>query len=357
MLTARIRRQLAALIKNPATFSTLSDADRLTCRLTLRDALVAGDELYSLAEADRQLVWNAASVIPAPDIPRHEGAFISFHPTRRLCFVCFVEAAQIDPVWRPHFLPVTELPELVTAYVDPAEYHFRSTDTVLPLNPRFAGEGMAARASRIRPLSPSAEGAWQFKLEASAPLREALLGLDGLSLYGAPMHTDTLGGELMVFRAEALAEVLDGVVRRVLPDFRLKRFAGVNTTFRLRRLSPGDAAVTDHHETPFCDVSASQISRYTLRVYLTGGTAEPVISAAGATVRQVPVLDAVLIDQQHPQDMAPFAEGPTVVLQAELIYTEQDLLVEPELVELFSRARSLVGEQPPGSDEVLLAAK
>lgn len=357
MLTAKIRRQLTALIKNPATFSTLSGADRLACRLVLRDMLASSDEHHAPTEADRQLIWNAASVIPAPDIPRHEGAFISFHPTRRLCFVCFIEAAQIDPAWRPHFLPVPELPELVTAYVDPAEYHFRSTDTVLPLNPRFEGEEMAARAARIRTLAPSTDGAWQFKLEASDALRGALLGLDGLGLYGPPMHTDTLGGELMVFRAEALASVLDGVARRVLPAFRLKRFAHVNPTFRLRRLSPGDEAVEGHHDTPFCDLSASQISRYTLRVYLTGGSAAPVISAAGGAVERMPALDAVLIDQQHAQDIAPFVEGATVVLQAELIYTEKNLLVAPELVELFSRARSLTGDQSPEEEVELLAAK
>ena len=46
----------------------------------------------------------------------------------------------------------------------------------------------------------------------------------------------------------------------------------MNPVFRCNRFEPGDANFHRHRDTPYYDAARRHVSRYTVLVYLTGGT-------------------------------------------------------------------------------------
>ncbi|GAA2400939.1 hypothetical protein GCM10010191_05210 [Actinomadura vinacea] len=87
------------------------------------------------------------------------------------------------------------------------------------------------------------------------------------------------------------------------------------------------------------------VSRYTVLLYLTGGSAEPALDlTGGAAFTEIAPFTCVIFDQRYEHEGAPYLEGRKVFLRTELIFTDPQVTHDSEIGALFSKACYLTGE-------------
>jgi hypothetical protein len=306
------------------------------------------DQFFALsargsAEERARFLETLAGLDPEPTA-RLQDLSISFFPTSRFCAVRFLEAQHLEPQLRPLFArPAAHLPELAAVFVDPQELSFRTFENIVPLDRWLAQHPLELSLRGLSPLGEAAR-AWTATLAPSAQTRDALLGLDTLGLYAPPINAGSRGGLRLLFHSASLGEALTGALREVLPAELLEGFSHVNPVFRCNRFEPGDAPFASHVDSPYSDPSRGHVSRYTLLLYLTGGTGAPALRIEDLALQELPSMTAVLFEQHLEHAGAPFAEGRKVFLRTELVYEDTSVAHEPAIAELFAKACYLTGE-------------
>eukprot|EP01090_Pellita_catalonica_P016096 TRINITY_DN4529_c0_g1_i1.p1 TRINITY_DN4529_c0_g1~~TRINITY_DN4529_c0_g1_i1.p1 ORF type:complete len:464 (-),score=57.42 TRINITY_DN4529_c0_g1_i1:17-1408(-) len=124
-----------------------------------------------------------------------------------------------------------------------------------------------------------------FKLDGDT---DALWKIEGLDLYNLPLNPGSRGGKRFIAHSATLGKALtiafkDYRIRNLIGD----QFSHVNPIFRFNSFSPTDTGFNSHFDTPYYDSTRKHISRFTLLIYLTGGTADPVLDVAGMTLSKV----------------------------------------------------------------------
>lgn len=302
---------------------------------TLSTGQAAADEVARyLAEVD------ATDTEPTTTL---DGLGVCWHPTARHKAVRFVDAERIDVAVRDLFArPSTAVPQLAAVFVDPRELSFRTFENILPLDRLFEDAPLDLELTRPQVLG---EGAYAFSLRLPEAGRACLERLDTLNLYVPPLNADARGGERFIFHSALLADALTAAVPKALPDPLGDGFSHVNPVFRCNRFEPGDTLFHRHLDTPYYDAERRHVSRYTVLVYLTGGSAEPVLDlGGGVALEQIEPFTCVIFDQRHAHEGAPYQDGRKVFLRTELIFTEAEVDHAPEIGALFSKACYLTGE-------------
>jgi hypothetical protein len=306
---------------------------------------------------DRFFVLSAGAA-PAQEVERYraevdatqaeavatmDGLEVCWHPTARFKTVRFVDAELIDASVRESFArPCAQAPYLAAVFVDPREFSFRTFENIVPLDRLF--EDIAVEAELTGRTEP-AQGVFTFSLDLPEPVRERVARLDELGLYVPPLNATSRGGQRYIFHSALLAEALSAALAEALPAALAEGFSHVNPVFRCNRFEPGDAKFHQHRDAPYFDRVRRHISRYTLLIYLTGGTGAPTLDVVGATaLERVEAFTCVLFDQQFEHEGAAYLDGRKVFLRTELIYVAEDLAEEPEIGALFSKACYLTGE-------------
>ncbi|MFW5415675.1 hypothetical protein J0910_03490 [Nocardiopsis sp. CNT-189] len=271
-----------------------------------------------------------------------DGLSVSWHPTARFKSVRFVDAERIDAAVRDSFArPSEAAPYLAAVFADPLELSFRTFENILPLDHLFADAADFELTGR----EEVAEGAYTFSLRLPDPARAALEGLDALGLYVPPLNAASRGGDRFIFHSALLAEALTGAAAEALPEPLRDGFSHVNPVFRCNRFEPGDANFHRHLDTPYYDGARGHVSRYTLLLYLTGGSGDPVLDlSGGAALTEIAPFTCVLFDQRYEHEGAPYRDGRKVFLRTELVFTDPGTGHDPEIGALFSKACYLTGE-------------
>src|SRR5690606_5881456 len=145
------------------------------------------------------------------------------------------------------------LPELVAAFVDPYELHFRTFENIVPLDRLLTAAPMQLTLDERKRLGSKHQQIYTFTVKADPESARALLHLDALELYVAPLNAQVRGGKRLIFHSAHLARALTEAVREVWPARLSKGFVHVNPVFRLNRFEPGDAPFGYHHDTPYYD--------------------------------------------------------------------------------------------------------
>ncbi|MFD0852923.1 hypothetical protein ACFQ07_11835, partial [Actinomadura adrarensis] len=196
--------------------------------------------------------------------------------------VRFVDAERIDQSVRGLFArPSAGAPHLAAVFVDPAELSFRTFENILPLDFLFED---AALEFELTDRVEVADDACTLSLLLPDTARERLERLDELNLYVPPLNAASRGGDRFIFHSALLAEALTEAVSKALPQPMLDGFSHVNPAFRCNRFEPGDRNFHMHRDTPYYDAARDHVSRYTVLLYLTGGSGgsgEPVLDLAG----------------------------------------------------------------------------
>jgi len=308
----------------------------------LRDrffALSAGGAPAEEAGRYRALV-DATDAEPAATV---DGLAVCWHPTARFKAVRFVDAERIDASVRELFArPSEAAPYLAAVFADPGELSFRTFENILPLDHLFEGVPLELELAGREDL---AEDAFSFSLRGSGPARACLAGLDSLGLYVPPLNAASRGGTRFIFHSALLSDALTAAVAAALPPSLRSGFSHVNPVFRANRFEPGEARFTRHRDTPYYDAARQHISRYTLLLYLTGGTGQPALDLAGGpALADIEPFTCVIFDQRYEHEGAPYRDGRKVFLRTELIYADHALTHDPRIGEVFSKACYLTGE-------------
>ncbi|MEU5363018.1 hypothetical protein ABZ354_05845 [Streptomyces sp. NPDC005925] len=331
----------------------------------LRDrffALSAGREGSEVSGASEAEVARYRAEVDATDTGPAaviDGLSVSWHPTARFKAVRFLDAERVDETVRDLFArPSADAPHLAAVFVDPRELSFRTFENIVPLDRLFEdGDGGGSRGEDegARPALTLgepvrlAEGAYTAPLQAPDTDRARLLALDELNLYVPPLNSGSRGGERFIFHSALLADALTKAVSKALPPEMIDGFSHVNPVFRCNRFEPGDANFHHHRDTPYYDAARGHVSRYTLLLYLTGGSGEgePVLDLTGGTaLTDIDAFTCVVFDQRYEHEGAPYRDGRKVFLRSELIHhlPESETAHDPSIGALFSKACYLTGE-------------
>lgn len=310
---------------------------------TLRDAFFALPRGDQTSDAARALL-DAVNQVDEPAITRVDGLELSFHPTRRFKALRFIETAKLhEDVRRLFARPSPSQTRLAACFVDPQALSFSSFENVVTLDALF--DELLLSLS-VESLQPSSLGALStFSLATDPRTHARLRELDGLGLYVPPFNRSQRGGQRFIFHAATLAEALTRALAPHAPRLDGARFVAVNPVFRCNRFEPHDAKFHEHHDTPYFDACRRHVSRFTLLLYLSGGTGTPTLSVEGVDVlTTVEPFTGVLLDQRYAHEGRPYADGPKIFLRTELLYEVDSLEHEPALAETFARATYLSGE-------------
>ncbi|GAB2596048.1 hypothetical protein GCM10027168_31000 [Streptomyces capparidis] len=294
-------------------------------------------------EVERYLAEvDATDAEPAATL---DGLAVCWHPTVRYKAVRFVEAERIDAGVRELFArPSEDAPHLAAVFVDPRELSFRTFENILPLDRLFAGDRLELELADPVEL---AGDAYTFSLRLPDGARARLERLDALDLYVPPLNAASRGGDRFIFHSALLAEALTEAVAKALPQPLLEGFSHVNPVFRCNRFEPGDGNFHRHRDTPYYDAARRHVSRYTVLLYLTGGSGAPALDLTGGpALTEIEPFTCVIFDQRYEHEGAPYRDGRKVFLRTELIFTfaESEVTHDPEIGALFGKACYLTGE-------------
>lgn len=314
--------------------------------IDLRDRFFALSSGRALGDAGADEAARYRAQVDATDTEPAatlDGLAISWHPTVRYKAVRFVDAERIDADVRELFTrPSEAAPHLAAVFVDPRELSFRTFENILPLDRLFADTGLEFELAKRVEL---AKDAYSFSLRLPAPARARLESLDALNLYVPPLNAASRGGDRFIFHSALLAEALTAAVVEAMPQSLLDGFSHVNPVFRCNRFEPGDAHFHRHRDTPYYDAARGHISRYTVLIYLTGGSAAPALDlVTGAALTDIEPFTCVILDQRYEHEGAPYRDGRKVFLRTELVFTDPEVTHDPEIGALFAKACYWTGE-------------
>ncbi|MEU5535809.1 hypothetical protein [Streptomyces sp. NPDC020362] len=274
-----------------------------------------------------------------------DGLAVSWHPTARFKAVRFVDAERLEEAARELFArPSKDAPHLAAVFVDPRELSFRTFENIVPLDRLF--ENVPLDLALAEPVE-LAQDAYAAQLHLPDDARGRIEGLDELNLYVPPLNSGSRGGERFIFHSALLADALTKALSTALPEAVLDGFSHVNPVFRCNRFDPGDANFHHHRDTPYYDAARGHVSRYTLLLYLTGGSGESALDlTGGTTLTDIEAFTCVVFDQRYEHEGAPYRDGRKVFLRTELIFhqPESEVAHDPGIGALFSKACYLTGE-------------
>jgi hypothetical protein len=174
--------------------------------------------------------------------------------------------------------------------------------------------------------------------------------MPSLDLYVAPLNKAVRGGERFIFHSALLSKSLSEAIRSsdVLSKLAHGRLASsfefVNYVLRCNRFAPGDAMFAGHLDTPYYDGARSQVSKYTLLIYLTAGRNEPALRVCDVGLNEIKEMTCVIFDQSYEHEGRPFIEGDKIFIRSELVFKDKELGHNSKIVSLFSEAYYMTGQ-------------
>jgi hypothetical protein len=342
----------ARAAKEPRLVQELSEADRVVFNVGLRDLYVAcSKDLLSAAEVN---VFRAVVAIVEEPQPLLEvqGLCLSYYPTQSKRLVRFAEmdgdAEQL----------LAEIGGCKMCFADPGELNFRTFENIIPLDRAFAGARLKLTLGKAEAMTKDAS---IVRLCLGGESVETLLELDRLGLYVAPLNSAARGGTRFIFSSAALAATLTEALRKAaikgITDS--KQFVSVNSVFRMNRFEEGARKFDEHMDAPYYDAAKRHRSRYTVIVYLTGGSGakgEPVLSFEnGVAIAKMEAMTVVVFDQSLRHAGNAYEAGPKLFLRSELIFEQSEreaTMSDASIGALFSRAVYLTKEAAVASSPV-----
>ncbi|KAH7018404.1 uncharacterized protein B0I36DRAFT_335900 [Microdochium trichocladiopsis] len=180
-----------------------------------------------------------------------------------------------------------------------------------------------------------------------------------LDLYVSPLNGTTRGGERFIFHSNILSRALTSAIERsdllekigltAGPTCPAGSFRFVNYVFRCNRFKPQTDKFSQHRDTPYYDAARSQISKYTVLVYLASGTSRgsqqdsdaadaidkpALLIKAGSADKNhgnnicfydIQPMQFVIFDQRLEHEGHPFIDTDKVFLRTELIFEDKRL--------------------------------
>ena len=337
-------------------YQSLTHEQKLIVAVGVRDLFFALSN-GSLGEHERCILDGMVWILHDPlESVRVSGMTVSFHPSANFKVIKFIEALD-DKLGQNavrHFAQVATIPKLFAVFVDPVELSYHNFENIIPLDDWF--ESMLEKQQHRRLHLSFANlnqpekhrNVFSCKLEglSSTMLKEIL----SLNLYAAPLNKGKRGGDRFIFSSSILSRALTEALRTsdVLQEIGGGRlslsFEFVNYIFRCNRFAPSDANFESHLDTPYYDRARSQVSKYTLLIYLSAGYNEPVLRVQDVDLNSVEEMTCVIFDQKYEHEGRPYLDGDKIFLRTELVFKDNQLQHNHQIAELFTEACYMTGQ-------------
>lgn len=321
------------------------------------DRAFAADPAFH--QALRDLYFDVSAGLLGPDGPdllgslmiycraplhRAGAARVTSCPTSSHTLLRYVAATDIAEAVRDLFArPVPGMPGLAAVFIDPSDLGYANFENILPLDVLF--EGVPARLALVdrQPIGDLPD-AWTFRIEAPAELRAVLEGLGTLGPHVSPLDLDARSGKRLIFHAAALSEAIGDAARAALPAAALEGFSHANVVLRCNRFTPdAQMGFAPHFDTPYSDHAVQQISKFTVLLYVTGGTGAPALQLGEHAIADIAPMTAIVFHHRHRHASQPYRDGVKVFYRTELVYEVDVLGFDPEVARRFAQACYLVG--------------
>jgi len=263
------------------------------------------------------------------------------YPTASHKMVRFIdqEADGENPILEECFVR-NELGFLI-GFVDPRDLSFHNFENIVNLDSLFKVEEDFSISNFQK---HEDNELYTFDL---ADKNSTLLSLDKCGLYTTPVNKLSRGGERFIFVSKLLGDYLSSALKKGIPDKDLinNRFRFVNYVFRYNKFKPSDRKFTSHYDTPYHDPARKHYSKYTLILYLTPGTAAPVLSIDNGklnidTIENNGLIKGVIFDQKYEHEGKSFVDTDKIFMRSELVYeySQKELSFDPDISRKFNIA-------------------
>jgi len=210
---------------------------------------------------------------------------------------------------------------LLIGFVDPRDLSFHNFENIVNLDSMFkTQEDFPITNFKADPLYE----VYTFDLNDKS---NTLLSLDKCGLYTQPINKLSRGGERFIFASKVFGNSLTNTLNKYISHDHLmnNQFRFVNYVFRYNKFKPGDRKFTSHFDTPYHDPTRRHYSKYTLILYLTPGTADPVLNIHKGKVKidsieNTGLVKGVIFDQRYEHEGKSFIDSDKIFLRTELIY-------------------------------------
>ena len=264
------------------------------------------------------------------------------YPTRSHKLVRFIPAASVlsGNILIDECFLMNNL-DMVIGFVDPCELSYHNFENIVNLDPLF-------RDSE------------QFKIETVCELPNSdiltfnlidgsnvLKSLDKYNLYVQPLNKLSRGGQRFIFSSQILSKNLTDCLKKYMDKTEVinPKFRFVNWVFRYNKFKPKDRKFTCHYDSPYHDPTKKHYSRYTMLLYLTSGSADPVLSFEDGTQRMETInthghIKGIIFDQKYKHEGKSFVDGDKIFLRTELVYEYEPCEYESDnqVAKIFNQA-------------------
>ena len=324
-------------------YQKLSSEEKTQFLIGLRDLFVASCRNL-LSEGEKQLLKNIVDLVDPfdndPDIITKKilNLDVKPYPTSKHKMVKFLDIPSENTLLDECFIR-NEL-NLMIVFVDPQELSYHNFENIVNLNSLFDPNFDRFKITNMKKYQE--HDFFTFDMIDRSGILKAL---DKCGLYVQPLNKISRGGERFIFSSEILSKNLSESIVQYMkhPHLTNKKFRFVNYVFRYNKFRPGDKKFICHYDTPYHDPSRKHHSKYTILLYLTSGSADPVLSFGDGKL-QIKSIDTqseikgVIFDQKYEHEGKAYLEGDKIFIRSELIYEydNQDFTLDNEVSKMFN---------------------
>jgi len=324
-------------------YKRLSSEEKTHFLIGVRDLFVASCRNL-LSEEEKQVLKDIVDLIDPfdsdPDIVTKNVASIDVtpYPTSKNKMVKFIDISSQETLLDECFIR-NEL-NLLIAFVDPQDLSYHNFENIVNLDSLFDDNFDKFKITNMQKFKE--HDVFTFDMIDRSGILKAL---DKCGLYVQPLNKVSRGGERFIFSSEILSKSLSECIVKYMkhPKLTNKKFRLVNYVFRYNKFRPGDKKFICHYDTPYHDPSRKHHSKYTLLLYLTSGSADPVLSFDNDKL-QIKSIDTkgeikgIIFDQKYEHEGKAYLEGDKTFIRSELIYEYdvQDFTIDNEVSKRFN---------------------
>lgn len=349
ILTEKRIDHVKGLLSNHKVEDEISDED---IQIAIRDLFVAVSRNILLTNEERTQFMRAVDLMEAAPIGTllGGGGGLRFSSCPSKCFkklrwVSEQELAkEVDAASLQKFLHSSQ--GFVAVFVDGREMSYHCFENILPLDNCIGKEELVYT---MHSEHKSQNGVQVALLSGDTQVLEEIGS--ATELYVEPNNWNARGGKRYIFHSARLSQGLTSAVQELIGDD--ASFSHVNPVFRMNQFAPDDAPFTFHLDTPYYDRARSLVSKRTLLIYLTGGSADSVLTILHpdddrelVSFQEIQPMTCILMDQSFPHEGKAYSSGVKIFLRTELVYKvhSNDLARDTQSAQLFSSACYLEAE-------------
>jgi len=323
-------------------YNNLSDEERLVSKVGLRDLYEAYIKGYLTSE-EELIVKNVIKVIPDDSQVNFTGLYLSFYPTQ-----CKVVMKNIK-MFKESFDPTLESLFLkglndndddqidYIAFVDITDISYHNFENMLDLD-RYLEKKDLSNITSTKISKVENIDIYELTLSDTDNI---LLSLDNLNLYEKPFNSCSRGGKRFIFKSNKLSELLIKCIK-LSPGYTtdnkqlFNNLQRVNNVFRYNKFSPNDKKFESHYDTPYHDGEYKEYSKYTMIIYLTTGSGNPVLRIDTHEYMSINKYKCIIFDQKYEHEGLPYIDNDKIFIRTELIFFDNNLVYDPEISKIFN---------------------